>query len=185
MKGCLWEREISHSPLNVVAWQGNYCPYFYDLKHFNTINSVSYDHPDPSIYTLLSSESHSPGTASLDFVIFPPRLSVAKNTFRLPYFHRNCMSELMGLIRGEYDAKGRDFRPGGISIHNMMTPHGPDYMSWHKETHSDDTPLEIKNDLAFMLESNEIWNLSQDAYHSGLNHKNYTSCWEGFPNAKI
>lgn len=180
-KAKLWERELEHSPLNVVAWHGNYLPYFYDCKHFNTINTVSYDHLDPSIYTLLTSESNSVGTANLDFVLFPPRLSVAKNTFRLPYFHRNYMSELMGLIRGQYDAKGAEFSPGGVSIHNMMTPHGPDVMNWKKEISSDDTPLDIQDHLAFMLESNEVWNLTVDAYQSDLYQKNYTDCWSGFP----
>lgn len=181
----LFEKNINHSPLNVVAWCGNYAPYFYDFKNFNPINTVSFDHPDPSIFSVLTSESSIPGVASLDFVIFPPRVSVAKHTFRIPYFHRNVMNELMGLIQGEYDAKGKEFSAGGISIHNMMTPHGPDFESWRKEAASDDKPIEICDSLAFMLESNEIWRITEQAYHLPEYQKNYTDCWNNFPEAKL
>lgn len=125
-----WIARSHHSPLNVVAWHGNYAPYSYDLSLFNTINTVSFDHPDPSVFTVLTSESDTPGVANLDFVIFPPRWMVAEHSFRPPYYHRNVMNELMGLIRGEYDAKKEGFSIGGVSIHNCMTAHGPDAESY-------------------------------------------------------
>ena len=125
--GKIWQADIDHSPLNVVAWHGNYAPYKYDLKKFCPMNAVSFDHPDPSIFTVLTSPSSTPGVANVDFVIFPPRWMVAQNTFRPPYFHRNCMSEFMGLITGIYDGKeGGGFVPGGASLHNRMSAHGPD-----------------------------------------------------------
>ena len=51
---------------------------------------------------------------------------VAEGTFRPPWFHRNVMSEYMGLIEGAYDAKEGGFAPGGGSLHNQMNGHGPD-----------------------------------------------------------
>lgn len=184
-QGLLWERKITNSPLNVVAWHGNYAPYQYNLNHFNTLNSVSYDHPDPSIYTVLTSESEIPGVANLDFVIFPKRWSVAKHTFRLPYFHRNIMSELMGLIEGQYDAKSQGFEPGGVSIHNKMIPHGPDYLSFQQEIKSIEKPNYLENTLAFMLESNEIWQVTEQAMNLPELQKEYTKCWLGFPSGKL
>lgn len=175
----LWSASCGYSPLNVVAWHGNYAPYRYDLSLFNTINTVSYDHPDPSIFTVLTSESNTPGVANLDFVIFPPRWMVAEHTFRPPYFHRNYMNELMGLIRGIYDAKKEGFVPGGLSIHNCMTPHGPDYESFKKAINQQLAP-QFNDSLAFMFETNELWHVTQDA----MNHKsfqaNYSACWDGF-----
>ena len=123
--GGLWATELAHSPLDVVAWHGDYVPYKYDLARFMAINTVSFDHPDPSIFTVLTSPSGQPGVANCDFVIFPPRWLVAEGTFRPPWFHRNVMSELMGLVHGVYDAKAEGFLPGGISIHNCMSAHGP------------------------------------------------------------
>ena len=130
--GGLWEAEYDHSPLDVVAWHGNYAPYKYDLANFNCINTVSFDHPDPSIYTVLTSPSEIPGTANFDFAIFPPRWLVAEHTFRPPWFHRNFMNEFMGLIRGEYDAKAEGFLPGGASLHNCMAGHGPDAATYER-----------------------------------------------------
>ena len=128
--GGLWATQLDHSPLDVVAWHGNHAPYKYDLARFNTINTVSFDHPDPSIFTVLTSPSDTPGVANCDFVIFPPRWMVAEDTFRPPWFHRNVMSEFMGLVHGEYDAKeGGGFAPGGASLHNCMSGHGPDQAS--------------------------------------------------------
>lgn len=183
--GEIWERKIHNSPLNVVAWHGNYAPFHYNLNNFNAINTVSYDHPDPSIYTVLSSESEIPGVANLDFVVFPKRWTVAKHTFRLPYFHRNFMSELMGLIEGQYDAKADGFQAGSISIHNKMIPHGPDLKTWLQETKTSDSPNYIDNTLAFMLESNEVWQVTEQAFNLPELQKEYTKCWEGFPSAKI
>jgi homogentisate 1,2-dioxygenase len=128
-QGLLWAAEWDHSPLDVVAWHGNLAPYRYDLSRFNTINTVSFDHPDPSIFTVLTSPSEIPGTANCDFVIFPPRWMVAEHTFRPPWFHRNVMSEFMGLVHGAYDAKQGGFSPGGSSLHNCMSDHGPDVVS--------------------------------------------------------
>jgi homogentisate 1,2-dioxygenase len=173
----LWETHINYHPLNVVAWQGNYAPYSYDLSLFNTINSVSFDHPDPSIYTVLTSSSAVPGVANLDFVIFPPRWVTAEHTFRPPYYHRNVMNELMGLIKGKYDAKEEGFEVGGLSIHNCMTGHGPDVQAFAKASSSELKPEYLANTLAFMLESQEPWGITQNAYDNLNRQKGYTQCW--------
>ncbi|MGH6782507.1 MAG: homogentisate 1,2-dioxygenase, partial [Sphingomonadaceae bacterium] len=151
--GNLWTTRFDHSPLDVVAWHGNLAPVKYDLAHFNTINTVSYDHPDPSIFTVLTSPSDTPGTANCDFVIFPPRWMVAENTFRPPWFHRNVMSEFMGLIHGAYDAKAGGFAPGGASLHNCMSGHGPDQASYDGAVKADLKPHKIDNTMAFMFET--------------------------------
>ncbi|KTD65463.1 homogentisate 1,2-dioxygenase [Legionella spiritensis] len=174
----LWTAQSHHSPLNVVAWQGNYAPYSYDLALFNTINTVSFDHPDPSIFTVLTSESETPGVANLDFVIFPPRWMVAENTFRPPYFHRNIMSELMGLITGEYDAKQQGFLPGGVSIHNCMTAHGPDKDTYQQATTADLKPAKYENTLAFMFETREPWLINKRAISHPARQLDYSSCWQ-------
>ncbi|HEX5257933.1 MAG TPA: homogentisate 1,2-dioxygenase, partial [Sphingomicrobium sp.] len=138
--GHLWTTTLDHSPLDVVAWHGNYAPYRYDLSRFNVIGTVSFDHPDPSIFTVLTSPSNVPGRANADFVIFPPRWMVAEDTFRPPWFHRNVMSEAMGLIHGAYDAKAEGFAPGGLSLHNLMSGHGPDVESWQKASEAELKP---------------------------------------------
>ena len=173
-----WQSLSVGSPLNVVAWQGNYAPYSYDLSLFNTINTVSFDHPDPSIFTVLTSESHTPGVANLDFVIFPPRWLIAEHTFRPPYFHRNIMNELMGLVSGEYDAKQDGFLPGGVSIHNCMTAHGPDTATYHKAIQSKLKPSRYRNTLAFMFETKEPWIISEAAMQHATRDKTYTDCWQ-------
>jgi len=173
-----WHMSATHTPLNVVAWHGNYAPYCYDLSLFNTINTVSFDHPDPSIFTVLTSPSASSGLANLDFVIFPERWMVAENTFRLPYFHRNCMSELMGLIAGYYDAKQEGFDVGGISIHNRMTPHGPDKKSYESARNTALKPEKYKNTLAFMFESRLPWLLTSQALTHPAFQKKYAQCWD-------
>ena len=146
--------EIDHSPLDVVAWHGNYAPYKYDLARFNCINTVSFDHPDPSIYTVLTSPSETPGTANCDFAIFPPRWLVAEHTFRPPWFHRNLMNEFMGLIFGKYDAKAEGFLPGGASLHNCMSGHGPDAETLRTRQHRRTYSRSIWPDtLAFMFET--------------------------------
>ncbi len=176
----IWISSQNKSPLNTVAWHGNYAPYMYDLSLFNTINTVSFDHPDPSIFTVLTSESEIPGIANLDFVIFPPRWMVAKNTFRPPYFHRNIMSEFMGLIKGQYDAKDSGFEIGGISIHNCMTPHGPDVQSYNAAIETKLKPDYYHNTLAFMFETKNIWQYTEHAYNSKSRQKDYLKCWKGF-----
>lgn len=175
----LWFTVSDHSPLDVVAWHGNYAPYSYNLNLFNTINTVSFDHPDPSIFTVLTSESDTLGVANFDFVIFPPRWMVAEHTFRPPYFHRNYMSELMGLLRGEYDAKKEGFSPGGVSIHNRMTPHGPDHVSYEKASSQTLKP-DYYDSLAFMFETREPWLVTEQALHNPALQTQYAKCWQGF-----
>jgi homogentisate 1,2-dioxygenase len=177
--GQLWAAEIGHSPLDVVAWHGNYAPYKYDLALFNTINTVSFDHPDPSIFTVLTSPSDTAGTANVDFVIFPPRWMVAENTFRPPWFHRNLMSEYMGLIHGAYDAKAEGFVPGGGSLHNCMSGHGPDAPTFERASQVELAPHRIENTLAFMFESRYVIRPTSYALTMPELQKNYLECWQG------
>jgi homogentisate 1,2-dioxygenase len=173
-----WSATAKDSPLNVIAWHGNYAPYCYDLALFNTISSVSFDHPDPSLFTVLTSESSIPGIANLDFVIFPPRWQVAEHTFRPPYFHRNRMSELMGLVFGEYEAKKEGFLPGGISIHNCMTAHGPDSKTYQNAIKEKLQPSRYENTLAIMFETREPWLISEKALAHPARQLNYSACWQ-------
>ena len=179
-EGRCWQTTLSHSPLDVVAWHGNYVPYKYNFKHFNTINTVSFDHPDPSIFTVLTSPSHLAGTANLDLVIFPPRWIVANHTFRPPYYHRNVMSEFMGLIHGQYDAKSKGLVPGGASLHNRMTPHGPDTQVYQQASTQNLGPEYQQKGLAFMLESRLAWQVSDKAQHAPWLQTDYLACWQGF-----
>ncbi len=178
--GKLWAAEYRHSPLDVVAWHGNCVPYKYDLARFMVINTVSFDHPDPSIFTVLTSPSGQPGVANCDFVIFPPRWMVAEHTFRPPWFHRNVMSELMGLVHGVYDAKAEGFLPGGISIHNCHQAHGPDLATFDKASAADLEPRKIENTLAFMWESKFIFRPTKFALAAPQLQKNYDAVWGGF-----
>ncbi|MBY0552322.1 MAG: homogentisate 1,2-dioxygenase [Candidatus Obscuribacterales bacterium] len=181
-QGNLWQASLSHSPLDVVAWHGNYAPYKYDLSRFNVINTVSFDHCDPSIFTVLTSPSELPGTANVDFVIFPPRWLVAKDTFRPPYYHRNCMSEYMGLIFGVYDAKeDGGFIPGGGSLHNQMSAHGPDTTTFNRASTVDLQPVYMDNTLAFMFESSLVYKPTRFAVTSELLQQDYHSCWKDLP----
>ena len=175
----LWQSCFNYNPCNVVAWHGNYAPYRYDLKRFNTINTVSFDHPDPSIFTVLTSPSDTQGIANIDFVIFPERWMVAEHTFRSPYYHRNVMSECMGLIYGQYDAKRAGFEPGGLSIHNGMIPHGPDAATFRAASMQKLTPERYQDTLAFMLESNAHWQVTQSAFQSPQRQQDYLDCWQG------
>lgn len=177
-QGRLWQTEIAHSPLDVVAWHGTYAPYKYNLKLFNTINTVSFDHPDPSIFTVLTSPGLRPGVANVDFVIFPPRWMVAENTMRVPYYHRNIMSEFMGLIEGCYDAKGDGFTPGSSSLHNCMSAHGPDANAYENSISKSLSPEFYAETLAFMFESSLVWQLTPFAYHATFRQKNYLTCWK-------
>jgi homogentisate 1,2-dioxygenase len=178
--GNLWAADASHSPLDVVAWHGNNAPYKYDLARFMVINTVSFDHPDPSIFTVLTSPSGQAGVANCDFVIFPPRWQVAENTFRPPWFHRNVMSELMGLVRGVYDAKAEGFAPGGISIHNSMSAHGPDVASFEKASKAKLEPRKIEDTLAFMWESRYVFRPTRAALQSKALQRDYDKVWDGF-----
>jgi homogentisate 1,2-dioxygenase len=177
--GNLWAAEFDHSPLDVVAWHGNYTPYKYDLARFNTLGTVSFDHPDPSIFTVLSSPSEVPGTANCDFVIFPPRWLVAEHTFRPPWFHRNVMSEFMGLVYGAYDAKAEGFVPGGASLHNCMSAHGPDAATFEKASAGELKPQKIENTLAFMFETCFPIRPTRFALETPALQRNYDSCWLG------
>ncbi|QGZ38166.1 homogentisate 1,2-dioxygenase [Pseudoduganella flava] len=178
--GNLWRAPIGHSPLDVVAWHGNYAPYKYDLRHFNTIGSISYDHPDPSIFLVLQSPSDTPGVDTLDFVIFPPRWLVGEDTFRPPWFHRNVASEFMGLIAGQYDAKAEGFRPGGASLHNCMSGHGPDAATFDKASAADTSqPHKVDATMAFMFETRDIIRPTAHALATPLLQKNYHECWSG------
>jgi homogentisate 1,2-dioxygenase len=177
--GAFWRCELSHSPLDVVAWIGTAVPLKYDLLRFNTMNTVSYDHPDPSIFTVLTSPSDTPGVANLDFVIFPPRWMVADHTFRPPWFHRNVMSEFMGLVYGSYDAKEGGFEPGGASLHNCMVPHGPDAESHRKATAAALAPQRYEATLAFMFESRYLLKPSAFALACAQLQADYARCWDG------
>lgn len=175
--GNLFSCPITHSPFDVVAWIGNSAPYKYDLARFNVINTVSFDHPDPSIFTVLTSPSATEGMANVDFVIFPPRWMVAENTFRPPYYHRNIMSEFMGLIEGVYDAKEHGFVPGGASLHNCMSPHGPEAEVFEKASNAELTPQKYENTLAFMFESRYIISPTKYALEGKERQTDYTQCW--------
>jgi homogentisate 1,2-dioxygenase len=181
--GSLWTTTLDHSPLDVVAWHGNYAPWRYELSKFNTINSVSFDHPDPSIFTVLTSPSNVPGRANADFVIFPPRWMVAEDTFRPPWFHRNVMSEAMGLIHGAYDAKAEGFSPGGLSLHNLMSGHGPDVESWKKASDAELKPQKIEGTMAFMVET--CWPYRPTRFALDRAQPDYDDAWQGFPKAKL
>ena len=183
--GELWATELDHSPLDVVAWHGNNVPYKYDLRRFNTIGTVSFDHPDPSIFTVLTSPSDVPGTANVDFVIFPPRWMVAEDTFRPPWFHRNTMSECMGLISGAYDAKADGFNPGALSLHNQMSGHGPDVASWKGASEAELKPHKIDGTMAFMIESRWVFHPTDYALETGALDEDYDQVWTGFPKAEL
>ncbi|AKJ27698.1 homogentisate 1,2-dioxygenase [Caldimonas brevitalea] len=177
--GALWSAPMSHSPFNVVAWHGNLAPYKYDTANFMTIGSISHDHPDPSIFTVLTSPSDTPGTANCDFVIFPPRWLVAEDTFRPPWYHRNLMSEFMGLVYGQYDAKPEGFKPGGASLHNCMVPHGPDTEAFEKASQAELQPHKLEHTLAFMFESRWRFVPTDYALTGGALDTNYAECWQG------
>ncbi|XP_012284816.1 homogentisate 1,2-dioxygenase [Orussus abietinus] len=180
-QGKLFIANQDHSPFNVVAWHGNYVPYKYDLDRFMAVNSVTFDHCDPSIFTVLTCPSNKPGTAIADFVIFPPRWSVQEHTFRPPYYHRNCMSEFMGLIKGRYEAKEEGFQPGGASLHSIMTPHGPDANCFEAASSVNLKPERVADGTqAFMFESSLSLAITEWAeIRSQKLDKDYYRCWEG------
>ena len=181
--GRLWSAEIDHSPLDVVAWHGNYAPYKYDLRRFNAIGSISHDHPDPSIFLVLHAPTPVPGVDSLDFVIFPPRVLAAQDTFRPPWFHRNFASEFMGLIHGAYDAKAEGFVPGGASLHNCMSGHGPDAGTFEKASMADTSKADyIRDTMAFMFETPAILHPTRHALETSQLQAEYFQCWQGLEN---
>jgi len=179
-QGHLWRADIGHSPLDVVGWHGNYAPYKYDLRRFNTIGSISFDHPDPSIFLVLTSPSDTPGVGNMDFAIFPPRWLVAQHTFRPPWFHRNVASEFMGLIHGAYDAKAEGFVPGGASLHNCMTGHGPDAATFEKASAADlSKPDVVRDTMAFMFEARGVIRPTRQAVDAAHRQRDYQACWAG------
>ena len=180
MNGNLWRADIGHSPLDVVAWHGNYAPYKYDLRRFNTMGSISFDHPDPSIFLVLQSQSDTPGVDSIDFVIFPPRWLAAEDTFRPPWFHRNVASEFMGLVHGVYDAKAEGFVPGGASLHNCMSGHGPDAETFERASHSDTSkPGKVSDTMAFMFETRTLIKPTRFTLETAQLQAHYYECWQG------
>ena len=179
-QGNLWSAQMDHSPLDVVAWHGNYAPYKYDLRRFNTIGSISFDHPDPSIFLVLHAASDTPGVSSIDFVIFPPRILAMQDTFRPPWFHRNIASEFMGLVHGAYDAKAEGFVPGGSSLHNSMSGHGPDAQTFEKASNADlSKPDVITGTMAFMFETRCVLRPTRHAMQSPQLQQDYYRCWQG------
>jgi homogentisate 1,2-dioxygenase len=177
--GELYATDIGQSPLDVVAWHGNYAPYKYDLRTFSPVGATLFDHPDPSIFTVMTAPSETPGTANIDFVIFPERWSVAENTFRPPWYHRNLMSEFMGLIYGVYDAKPEGFVPGGMSLHNQMLPHGPDDQAFEDASNAELKPVKLTNTLAFMFETRFRQRVTRYAADLPQRQADYADCWQG------
>ncbi len=177
--GEIHRTRVAHSPLDVVAWHGNYAPYKYDLRHFSPVGAIGFDHPDPSIFTVLTSPSETPGSANVDFVIFPERWMVAENTFRPPWYHRNLMSEFMGLVYGVYDAKPEGFVPGGISLHNQMLPHGPDADAFQHASNVELKPVKLANTLAFMFETRFRQRVTRYAGSLDTLQRDYIDCWAG------
>lgn len=179
-QGHLWTARMDHSPFDVVAWHGNDAPYKYDLRRFNAIGSISFDHPDPSIFLVLHSASDTPGTSNIDFVIFPPRILAMQDTFRPPWFHRNIASEFMGLVHGAYDAKAEGFLPGGASLHNCMSGHGPDAETFEKASTADTSkPHHITDTMAFMFETRNVLRPTRHALQSPQLQKDYHRAWQG------
>jgi len=177
--GALWTTTLGHSPLDVVAWHGNYAPYKYDLRRFAAVGSISFDHPDPSIFSVLSAPSETPGTANIDLVIFPERWAVAENTFRPPWYHMNVMSEFMGLIYGAYEARTTGFTPGGISLHNCMLPHGPDHEAFAAASNAELKPVKLAGTLAFMFETRFPQKVTAYAATAPTLQPDYADCWKG------
>ncbi len=178
--GHLWSAQMDHSPMDVVAWHGNDAPCKYDLRRFNAIGSISYDHPDPSIFLVLHSASDTAGVSNLDFVIFPPRILAMQDTFRPPWFHRNIASEFMGLVHGAYDAKADGFLPGGASLHNCMTGHGPDAETFENASNADiSKPHVITDTMAFMFETRCVLRPTVQALASAQLQPDYHQCWQG------
>ena len=179
-QGHLWSAPMDHSPFDVVAWHGNYAPCKYDLRRFNAIGSISHDHPDPSIFLVLHSASDTPGVSNLDFVVFAPRTLVMRDTFRPPWFHRNVASEFMGLVHGAYDAKAEGFVPGGASLHNSMSGHGPDAQTFEKASRADTSKPDVITDtMAFMFETRAVWRPTRQALEAAELQDDYFRCWQG------
>ena len=177
--GALWKTRLAQSPLDVVGWHGNYAPWKYDLRRFSPVGAVLFDHPDPSIYTVVTAPSDTPGMANVDLVIFPERWLVGENTFRPPWYHVNIMSEFMGLIYGAYDAKPHGFTPGGMSLHNSMLPHGPDLDAFEHASTVELKPVKLANTMAFMFETRFAQKVTRYAAESAPLQADYPDVWSG------
>lgn len=177
--GHLWSTELDHSPLDVVAWHGTHSAYKYDLARFNAMTTAGWDHPDPSIFTVLTSPSGHPGQANVDFCVFPDRWVVAEHTFRPPHFHRNVMTEFMGLIRGRHDSKAEGFVPGGASLHNQWGAHGPDRETFDLATAADLRPVKLENTISFMFETRLALAVTDTALAASHRQSDYDSSWSG------
>lgn len=175
--GKFYKTNIGHSPLDVVAWHGNYAPYKYNLRHYSPVGAILFDHPDPSIFTVLTAPSETAGTANIDFVIFPERWAVAEHSFRPPWYHMNIMSEFMGLIYGVYDAKPQGFVPGGISLHNCMLPHGPDKEAFEHASNVELKPVKLSGTMAFMFETRFPQHVTKFAMELEALQDDYLDCW--------
>ena len=175
--GQFHETQIGHSPLDVVAWHGNYAPCKYDLRTYCPVGAVLFDHPDPSIFTVLTAPSGQPGVANIDFVLFRERWMVAEDTFRPPWYHKNIMSELMGNIYGQYDAKPKGFVPGGMSLHNMMLPHGPDKNAFEGASNAELDAVKLDNTMSFMFETRFPQHLTRFAADEAPLQDDYIDCW--------
>ncbi len=177
--GKFFTTKLGHSPLDVVAWHGNYAPFKYDLRTFSPVGAILFDHPDPSIFTVMTAPSETPGTANIDFVIFPERWMVAEHSFRPPWYHLNIMSEFMGLIYGVYDAKPEGFVKGGMSLHNCMLPHGPDTDAFTGASNADLEPVKLTDTMAFMFETRFAQHLTKFAAELETLQSDYMDCWTG------
>jgi homogentisate 1,2-dioxygenase len=177
--GKLWEAKIDHSPLDIVAWHGTGAPYKYNLHLFNCINTVTYDHPDPSIFCVLAAPSAIPGTANIEFALIPSRWSVAMNTFRPPPFHRNVASEFVGLVQGNYLGKGEGFYPGCASLHNSFSGHGPDKDAFERGVAADDSPQYLADTLTIIFETQLIIKPTRFALETELLERDYYRHWQG------
>ncbi|MBB5917825.1 homogentisate 1,2-dioxygenase [Nocardia transvalensis] len=177
--GNLWAADYDHSPLDVVAWHGSHAAYLYDLDDFNAFGTVGFDHPDPSIFTVLTSPSDTPGQANADFVAFPPRWTVPEHTFRPPHFHRNVMTEFMGLVRGVHDSKAEGFVPGGASLHTMWAAHGPDRETFERASAAELTPQKLEGSLPFMIETRWPLLVTGFAYDAPHRQRDYDASWAG------
>ncbi|RLL62948.1 homogentisate 1,2-dioxygenase [Paenirhodobacter hankyongi] len=176
--GTFHETWIDHSPLDVVAWHGNYCAYKYDLRTYSPVGAILFDHPDPSIFTVLTAPSGQEGTANIDFVLFRERWMVAEHSFRPPWYHKNIMSELMGNIYGIYDAKPKGFVPGGMSLHNCMLPHGPDRAAFEHGSTEPMVPVYQAETMQFMFETRFPQHLTAFAATEAPMQDDYIDCWD-------
>lgn len=143
--GALHAAPLDHTPFDVAGWFGNHVPYVYDLADFSPVGNTLLDHGDPSIYCVLSAPN-------LDLIVFPPRWDATAHTFRPPYFHRNTIAEINGILRD--DEHHAPFVPGCVFITPPLTPHGVGGRTVERErARDDDAPYRVHDSLWFQLES--------------------------------